>query len=179
MENTSNRYLDGFLFAFIFVSLTLLMYGVFSYIDYSSIFFGAARALSMLANYFFFLVLCRHVYTLNLVSEKLNQYPSIKNAGASFIGFCLTVIHLVITLYTTETLNDWLLIRNNRQTTATVKDCVKSKGSEYCVYVYFVNGTGYQVKYHNDEPGYKFKEYEDIQILYYPPNPIVSKIKGR
>ncbi len=77
----------------------------------------------------------------------------------------------------TDTLNDHLILTDNKHTIATIKDCYKSKETKYCVYSYTVYNKPYNIKYWNEPYNLKLKENDTTTIIYYSKFPVISKLK--
>jgi hypothetical protein len=101
-----------------------------------------------------------------------------KKTGWNFIALVLFFLHLIIVTKATESLNYYLLLSDHKQTIATIKDCYKSKGTEYCVYSYLVDNKQYDIKYCNEPDNLKFKEFDTTTVIYYSKFPVISKLKN-
>lgn len=171
------KIISNILYLLLFLGLTVVSYATFFFVDYFADYFTILRALIMGGCFFYFYKLTAHLTYLTRAKEKLNTYPSAKNSGGTLIAFCLFILHLILVNVGGEKLNDKLLATSNRETTATIKDCYSSKGTEYCVYSYSVDNKHYEIKYCNEPENLKFKETDTTTVIYYSKFPVISKLK--
>jgi len=171
------KIITNILFFLLLIQLTIASYAITFFIDYSADYFTIARVFIMGVCFFYFYKLTGHLTYLKRAKEKLNTYPSAKDNGGTLISFCLFIVHLILVNIGGETLNDKLLATDNRETTATIKDCYSSKGTEYCVYIYSIDNKNYEVKYCNEPDNLKFKETDTTTVIYYSKFPVISKLK--
>lgn len=110
--------------------------------------------------------------------KKKNKYPMrFKKTGYIAIPALLFFLHLLIIGLSVEKLNYYLLVSDKKQTIAVIKNCYKSKGTEWCVYSYVVDNTRYEIKYSNDAPKLKLREFDTTTVFYYSKLPVISKLK--
>lgn len=165
------------LYFLLLLGLTIASYANTFFIDYSADYFTIARVFIMGVCFFYFYKLTGHSTYLTRAKEKINTYPSAKDSGGTLIAFCFFILHLVLVNVGGEKLNDKLLSGDNMETTATIKDCYLSKGTEYCVYEYTVDNKHYEIKYCNEPDNLKFKESDTTTVIYYSKFPVISKLK--
>ena len=167
--------ISNFSYFLLFIGLSVASYSIIFFIDYSTEYFTIARVLNIGVCFFYFYKLVRHLTYLKGVAEKLNTYSSANNHGKTLIAFCLLVSHLILIDFGGEKLNEKLLLMDNLETIATIKDCHSSKGTEYCIYSYSVDNKHYEIKYFNNNM--KFKENDRTTVIYFSKFPIISKLK--
>ncbi len=165
------------LFIIAFIALTIGSYAILFLVDYSFDFFALARIAVMGVAIFYFYLLTKNLDFLKSAKDKLNKFPSAKENGETLVALFLFTIHLLFVNVGGEYLNNKLLASDSRETTATIKDCHKSKGTEYCVYEYFVGNKRYEIKYCNEPDHLKFKESDTTSIIYYAKFPAISRLK--
>ena len=168
---------SNILYFLLFIGLTVISYATFFFVDYSADYFTILRALIMGVCFFYFYKLTGHLTYLTKAKDKLNAYPFAKNSGGTLIAFLLFIIHLILVNVGGESLNDKLLAMDSGQTTATIKDCYSSKGTEYCVYSYSVDNKHYDIKYCNEPDNLKLKETDTTTVIYYTRFPVISRLK--
>ncbi len=161
----------------LFILLTVTIYGNFTFVDYSFDYVTIIRILLMAICYLYFYILTEHIYTLLKVNKKHETPIKFKKSGWTFIPFVLFLLHLVLVSIATDRLNNYLIDCDNKQTIATIKDCHKSRGTEYCVYSYSVDNKHYEIKYCNEPDNLKLKETDKTTVIYYSKFPIISKLK--
>ena len=171
------KVISNILYFLLFLGLTIASYAVIFLIDYSAGYFTIARIFIMGVSFFYFYKLTGHSTYLTRVKKKFNTYLRAKDSGGILIAFCFFILHLVLVNIGGEKLNDKLLAMDNRETTATIKDCHVSKGREYCVYEYSVGNKHYEIKYCNEPNNLKFKESDTTTVVYYSKFPVISKLK--
>ena len=171
------KIISNILYFLLLIGLTVASYAITFFIDYSADYFTIARALMMGVCFFYFYNLTGNLTNLRRAAEKINTYPSAKGSGRTLIAFCLFILHLIIVNIGGGKLNNTLLTMDNRETTATIKDCYSSKGTEYCVYSYSVDNKHYEFKYCNEPGNLKFKETDTTTVIYYSKFPVISKLK--
>jgi hypothetical protein len=173
-----NKTLVKIIYIVLFILLTAVTYWTFTFIDYSFDYFLIVRILIMSICYFYFYKVTGHIYTTYRVYKK-NQTPiTFKKSGWTFIAFVLFIVHLITVNIATDSLNNYLIGSDNKETTATIKDCYKTlRGTEYCVYSYSVDNKNYEIKYCNEPDNLKFKETDTTTVIYYSKFPVISKIK--
>jgi len=157
--------------------LTAANYAVCTFIDYSFEYFVFIRILVGALSYLYFFHLVGHIYT-KLGFDKKRGYPTkFKKTGWSIIPGILFFIHLISVTSATDYINDFLVRSKNSLTFATIKDCHKSRGTEYCVCSYLVDNKYYAIKYNNEPTSLKLKEGDTTSILYYPNIPQIGRLK--
>ena len=176
-HQTMTKVISNIVYFLLFVVLTIAFYAILFFIDYSAGYFTIARVFIMGVCFFYFYKLTGHSTYLRRAKEKLNTSLHAKKGGGILIALCFFIIHLILVNVGGEKLNDKLLAMDNRETTATIKDCHLSKGKEYCVYEYTVDNRYYEIKYCNDPDNLKFKESDTTTVIYYTKFPSISKLK--
>lgn len=172
-----NKTLNNIKYVIIFILLTLATYVTFTFVDYSFDYFMVGRILLMGICYFYFYKLTEHIYT-TLREYKKNETPiKFKKSGWTFIAIVLFFAHLISVSIATDSLNYHLILSDSKQTMATIKDCRKSRGTEYCVYSYSVDNKIYEIKYCNEPDNLKLKETDTSTVVYYSKFPVISKLK--
>jgi len=174
---TSNIFLNSVLFTLGLIVLTVATYYAFTYIDFSSGYFTVVKAALLIASLFYFILLSRHSDLLKQIAERINKRANLKSAGLVILGLILMMLHLVVTHVGGEEINTYLLADNNKQITGVIKRCYKSGGTQHCIYGYTVDGAYYERLHNNLPKDYKYKEKDTVTVLYYPPNPVISRLK--
>jgi hypothetical protein len=83
------------------------------------------------------------------------------------------LLHYVVVIEIAEELNDYLIKSDPQIILATLENCRKLGGTEYCDYCYTVNRKTYKHKILNETTNYK--NGNTIRVLYYKTNPALSK----
>ncbi len=169
---------SNILYLVLFILLTAATYGTFTCIDYSFDYFLIVRILLMSICYFYFYKVTGHIYTTYRVYKKNEKPITFKKSSWTFIAFVLFIVHLITVSIATDSLNNYLIGSDNKETTATIKDCYKTLwGTEYCVYSYSVDNKNYEIKYCNEPDNLKFKEADTTTVIYYSKFPVISRLK--
>lgn len=161
----------------LFILLTFAAYVTFTFVDYSFDYFMIIRCLVMAICGFYFYKLTGHLYTLIKLNKKNHALVKFEKSGWAFIALVLFFLHLILVSIATDSLNDYLILSDSKNTIATIKDCYKSKGTEYCVYSYSVGNKYYDIKYCNEPDNLKLKETDTATVIYYSKFPVISKLK--
>ncbi len=161
-----------------FILLTITTYLVITFIDYTFDFFIVIKIIPIGFSYYYFYKVTEHINSSLFAYKKKVDPNKFKKNGWTLIipGILIFAFQISIAL-ATESLNYQLILSDNKQTTATIKDCSKSKGTEYCIYSYSVDNKNYEIKYCNESTNLKLKEYDTATVIYYSKFPIISKLK--
>jgi|GEM_PF-3814065 len=165
------------MYIFLFILLTVATYGTFTCIDYSFDYFIIVRILLMAICYYYFYKATGHIYTTFSVYKKNETQIKFKKNGWKFMASILWIGYLILISIATDSLNNYLIGYDNKQTIATIKDCYKTRGTEYCVFSYSVNNKNYEIKYCNEPNNLKFKETDTTTVIYYSKFPVISRLK--
>lgn len=157
-----------FLVFWLILLLTLVNYSIFSFIDYSSKYFGILRGIVMLFDVIFF----------SLLAAKVPKQSKFSFISADFIlsGMILFIVHIIVTMIATDLLNEKIISYHNESTTGIIKNCDETK--EYCIYSYTVGNSNYEMKFDNSENDYKYDNLDSVIVLYCPQIPSISKLQS-
>lgn len=148
------------IYLFSLIILSLFDYYILSYTDFR--FDLILRILAMLIGWVYFYFLCEFL---------------LKKRFLSVMSIFIMLFHFVIIMEASEKINYLLLDENYKEINATIKDCTRVGGSEYCVYCYFVNGKYFEKKFLNKAPKYIYMKGDKVEIQYYTNNPAISRLK--
>jgi hypothetical protein len=168
---------SNIIYTVLFILVTIAAYWTFTFVDYPFDFFTLIRIFLMGICYLYFYKLTGHIYALIKLNKKKQTPIKFKNSSWTLIALVLFFLHLILVSIATDSLNDYLILSDNKQTIATIKDCYKSKGTEYCVYSYSVDNKVYDIKYCNEPDNLKLKETDTTTVIYYSKFPVISKLK--
>jgi len=159
-----------------FILLIITTYLAFTFIDYTFDFFIVIRIILLGFSYYFFYKVTEHIYSSIFEYKKKENLNKLKKNGWVLIipGILIFAFQISVAM-AIDSLNHQLILSDNKQTTATIKDCSKSKGTEYCIYSYSVDNKNYEVRYCNESTN--LKEYDTATVIYYSKFPIISKLR--
>lgn len=156
-----------FLVLTLIILITILIYVIFSFIDYGSKYFELLRGLVMLFDLIFFWML----------AAKVSQQSKFSFIRDTFVlsGLVMFIIHIILTSITIDFLNEKIILSSNEFTKGNIIQCDESK--EYCVYSYTVDSIYYEEKFDNSEINYKYNISDSVNVFYCPQIPSISRIK--
>lgn len=161
------------LYLFLFFGITFLLFAMMFLVNSSAI--HLISKLSALGiSYFYFYRLCR--FLASLKKQKADT-ASPDEKRLNLVTWFVFLIHLVLVNTAGEKLMLYLLMNDHQHTTASIRDCEISKGSEYCIYTYVVDNNHYEIKYCNEPDNLKLKQGDTVTVLYYTKFPVISKLK--
>lgn len=155
----------------LFFLLTVAVYLTFTFANCSFVNDTFSRILLIAICYLYFYKLKGHLNTQSKVTKKHKRAIKFKKKRWKFSAFSLGLLHFFLVYFATYNLNNYLIESDSKQTIATIKDCSKSRGTEYCVYSYTIDNQYYEIEYCR-EP------YDTTTVIYYSKLPVISRLKN-
>ncbi len=161
------------------LSFTLLLisgYLVATYVDFSRVYFGLARAAVLGGVFIYFYKLLPIDVDDDAVKppksrrkgQKVNKYKYILRQW-----WLYPIPALVVIFEGSGVINNYLMEQRNATTTAVIRSYRDAKGRKYLVYSYHINGRYYE---HRLDHSYKLHPADTVQIRYYVNNPAISEM---
>ena len=124
---------------------------------------------------FYFNFVADHVKFVNsILSDLLSKYDKKGNGKLRQLFSLLPALCVIIIAGELTTFhNNSILLRYHEETTAVIIDCYRSKGTQYCEYVFFVNNRKYEDEFSNR---FELPQGRHIKISYYPKNPQINTV---
>ncbi len=169
---------NSFIYLFLFIPLSVLAYVTFTFVDQTFYFFTIIRILLLGICYFYFYKLTGHIYKVKNENKKSYAPMKFKRGGLTFFASISFVCYLILGSICAYNFNNALLKYDNKMVIATIKDCYKYRGTEYCIYCYVVDGNNYEIKFCNEPNNLKLKENDRTTVIYCTKFPVISKLKS-
>lgn len=152
-----------------------MMYYTFSYYDAS---YSADMIIRFLG------IACVFVYLffpLRFLFQTMEWKLTTNSKGKITVPIIIVLvagaIWIVLVSWCTGEINDHLLSNNYKRADAYVSYCYYMDGNEYCVYNFFGGDREYEIGFLNADDDEKYKPDDKFTVIYYPPNPCISKIE--
>ena len=160
----------------LFTLLLISGYLVATYIDFSRVYFGLARAAVLGGVFVYFYKLlpiddaddAETPPKSRRKGQKVNRYKRILRQW-----WLYPIPALVIIFEGSGVINNYLMEQHNATTTATIRSYRDAKGRKYFVYSYSINGRYYE---HRLDNFHKLHPADTVQIRYYVNNPAISEM---